>query len=206
MHSLPYSGFYQDDSFADESQAAISSHPESQPGPTMVPLAQSPSSPTSFASLSAVDPSMIDMISLPSHLCLLTDRLCLSSGPSVSSIPTPPRPDAPVVLSAMTPDKVLKLLHRSNTSPPSVRPCDTPNNPTLRLIGLWMRFIRLWVVSSFGITGTSYRSVEMVNGSTVANFLPLLNPLLLSKAKHGQSLDCTHYLYLDAVCVDVSFH
>ncbi len=49
--------FIEDDSSADESQVSISSNPESQPGPTVVPLVQPSSSPTSVAALSPADPS-----------------------------------------------------------------------------------------------------------------------------------------------------
>ncbi len=51
---------------------------------------------------------------------------------------------------------------------------------TLRHIGLRRKFIGLWVVKSFGITSTSYRSVGMVYGSTAANFPCFLVPLLPS--------------------------
>jgi hypothetical protein len=78
---------------------------------------------------------------------------------------------------------------------------------TLRCIGLRRKFIGLWVVKIFGITSTSYRLVGMLDGLTVASLPPSLGSFAtIPKVKHDQSLDHTHYLYLDAVHVSCGCH
>jgi hypothetical protein len=94
---------------------------------TAVPLKPPPSA-TFVVALSHPDASTIDMSTLSSHLRSLVDKVCPSSGPPFPPVPGPPSSVALVLLSTMTQDKVLKLLHHSTSSPPAVCPCDTPNN------------------------------------------------------------------------------
>ncbi len=111
----------------DLSAMDLSSNAAPPTGPTMVPP-EPPPSPMSVAALSHPDASTINMSTLSSHLCSLAYKVCPSSGPPIPPVPGPPSPVAPVLLSTMNQDEVLKLLLHSTSSPPAVRPCDTPNN------------------------------------------------------------------------------
>jgi hypothetical protein len=124
--------FIKDDSSANRSSMDVSSNAAPPTNPTAVPL-KPPPSPTYVVTLSHPDASTIDMSTLSSHLCSLADKVCPSSGPPIPPVPGPPSPVAPVLLSTMTRDKFLKLLHHSTSSPPAIRLCDTPKNSDTKM-------------------------------------------------------------------------
>jgi hypothetical protein len=117
--------FIEDDSSANGSPNDVSSNAAPPTSSTAVPL-KPPHSLMSVVTLSHPGVLTIDMSTLSSQLCSLADNVCPSSGPPIPPIPGPHSPVVPVLLSIMTRDKVLKLLHHSTSSPPAVRPCDTP--------------------------------------------------------------------------------
>jgi hypothetical protein len=116
----------------DSSAMGVSSSAAPLTDPTVVPL-EPPPSPMSVAALSHPDALTIDLSTLSSHLCSLADKVCLSSDPPIPPIPGPPSLVAPLLLSTMTQDEVLKLLHHPTSSPPAVRPCNTPNHSNTKM-------------------------------------------------------------------------
>ncbi len=197
--------FIEDDSSAHGSPMDISSNAAPLTSPTAVPL-ELPPSPTFVAALPHHDTLPINMSTLSSHLCSLANKVCPSSGPPIPPVPGPPSPAVPVLLSTMTQDKVLKLLHHSTSSPPAVCPCDTPNNSDTKTH---------WTLEEIHCTMgcqkyRNYRHILQVSrdGEWVNSgiFPPSLGSFAtIPKAKYGQSLDRTQYLYLDAVQMDVAF-
>jgi hypothetical protein len=128
------------------------------------------------------------------------------AGPPIPPVPSPPSLVAPVLLSTMTQDKVLKLLHRSTSSPPVVHPCDTPNNSNTKMHWTSREIHRAMGCQKF----QNYRHILQVSwdGEWVdgGKFPPSLASFAtIPKAKRGQSLNCTRYLYLDAVHMDIAF-
>ncbi len=174
-------------------------------GPTAVPP-EPPPSPMSGAALLHLDVLTIDVSTLSSHLRSLADKVCPSSGPPIPPIPGPPSPVALVLLSTMTCNGVLKLLHHSTSSPPADRPYDTPNNSNTKTHWTLEEIHCAMGCQKF----QNYRNILQVSrdGEWVdgGKFPPSLGSFAtIPKAKRGQSLDRTRYLYLDAVHMDIAF-
>ncbi len=79
--------------------------------------------------LPKVQPFSVDVITtISKHLKLLLD--CLSGivvSPSPNSSPPDSNPVAPKLFSSLSPNKVVRLVHRPGLSPPPVHPCDQSN-------------------------------------------------------------------------------
>jgi hypothetical protein len=69
-----------------------------------------------------------NIATITQHLKLLLDRLSrIAASPSPNSSPQDSRPLAPKLLSSLSPDEVIRLVHRPGSSPLPVRPCDRSN-------------------------------------------------------------------------------
>jgi hypothetical protein len=142
-----------------------------------------------------------------SHLLTRPHSTCLpclnpSPGLLVSPYPAPPHHMAPVLLSTITCDEILKLLHHS----PAVCPCDTPNNSDTKTH--WSAEEIHWALGCQNFW--NYKHILQVSwdGAWVdgGEFPPSLGSFAtIPKAKRGQSLDHTCYLYLDAVHLNITF-
>jgi hypothetical protein len=183
----------------------VSSNVAPPTNPTAVPLKPPPSL-TSIAALSHPDALTIDMFTLSTHLRSLADKVCPSFRPPIPSVSGPPSLVAPVLLSTMTRDEVLKLLHHSTSSPPVVRPCDTPNYSNTKTHWTSEKIHQAIGCQKF----QKYRHILQVSrdGEWVdgGKFCPSLGSFAtIPKPKRGHSLDCMQYLYLDAVHLDITF-
>ena len=127
---------------------------------------------------SPTSPSVIDMQHLSSTIQSLMDAVQRFT----SSLPPAPLPTSPLVvdppiappslvdadalpsprlLSTMSFDDILHLVHHPDTSFPSVRPCDTSNASVKRRIGRRRNSTAPWAVANFEITSISFKSAVM---------------------------------------------
>jgi hypothetical protein len=66
-----------------------------------------------------------DIATITQHLKLLSDRLSgIAASSSLDSSPQDSGPVAPKLLSSLSPNEVVHLVHPLGSSPPPVRPCD----------------------------------------------------------------------------------
>jgi hypothetical protein len=69
-----------------------------------------------------------DIATITQHLKLLSDWLSgIAASPSPDSSPQDSRPVAPKLLSSLSPNEVIRLVHHPGSSPLPVRPCDWSN-------------------------------------------------------------------------------
>jgi hypothetical protein len=124
-----------------------------------------------------------------------------------SSLPGPPvdafHPPL-VVFSTMSRDKVLHFVHDNGTSLPAIQPCDTPNNSNTKTHWSAEELHRTMGCRKF----QNYKHILQVSrdGQWLdgGEFPPSLGSFAtIPKAKHGQPLACTCYLYLDAVHMNI---
>ena len=72
--------------------------------------------------------------SISQHLKLLLDCLSgLADSPSPASAPLALEPVAPKLLSSLSPDEVVRLVHRLGSLPPLVRPCNRSNGSNTKM-------------------------------------------------------------------------
>ncbi len=124
------------------------------------------------------------------------------------SPPTREPTDSPTtrLLSTMTSKEITRLLHHPGTTFPSVRPCDTENSSDTkthwsveelhRIMGCrkFRNYKHLLQVSRDG---------KWVDGGESPSSLG--SYATIPKAKRGGTLDCTRYLYLNAVHMHIAF-
>ncbi len=148
-----------------------------------------------------------DIATITQHLKLLSDHLSgITASPSPDSSPQDSGPMAPKLLSSLSPDKVVRLVHRPGSSPPPVRPYDRSNGSD---------------------TKTHWTSEELHHAlgcRRFRNYKHILQtslygkwidggefPLLLStyttmpKAPCGSAIDCKKSFFLDIVHVNIAF-
>jgi hypothetical protein len=168
--------------------------------------------------VSPPSPLRQDFDSVSAQLCSLADAvasLLPSCPPSTDSVPSS-LPDAmpapvdplpsPVLLSTMTRDKIVSLVHHPNSTLPPVCPCDTANASDSKThwsaeelhqtMGCrkFCNYKHLLQVSSGG---------QWIDGG---EFPPSLGSFAtIPKAKRGQPLDQTVYRFLNAVYMDIAF-
>jgi hypothetical protein len=138
----------------------------------------------------------------------LWDSWANDTTPLTALIPTATSTNTPalVLLSSMSMEEIVSLVHHDGSALPSVRPCDTANESDSKMhwtaeeihrtMGYWKfrNYRHLLLVSS---------SSEWVDGGEFPSSLGSF--AIFPKAKHGLLLDCTRYRYLDVVHMDIMF-
>jgi hypothetical protein len=137
-----------------------------------------------------------------------------SSGVNVTPSPVSvdnPGPDSnntPVsrLLSTMSHEEIMHLIHHPCTSFPSIQPCDTANASNTKTHWILEELHRIMGCRKF----RNYKHLlqvswdgEWVDGGKFPSSLG--SYATIPKAKRGGALDCTKYCYLDAVHMDIAF-
>ena len=112
----------------------------------------------------------------------------------------------PRLLSTMSRDDVLRLVHHEGTSLPSIRPCDTANSSDKKTHWSAEELHRTMGCRKF----RNYKHLIQVSrdGTWVdgGEFPPSLGSFAtIPKSNKGKALDQTRYKFLDAVHVDIAF-
>ncbi len=147
-----------------------------------------------------------DIASISQHLKLLSDCLSgLADSPSPVSPPAP-EPVAPKLLSSLSPDEVVWLVHRPGSSPPPVRPCNRSNGSDTKMHRTSEELHRALGCRRF----RNYRHIiqtsldgEWVDGGKFP--LSLGSYTTIPKAPRGGSIDWEKSFFLDVVHVDIAF-
>jgi hypothetical protein len=180
--------------------------------PVVLPPSQEPLPGPISPPLDAQSPP--DMLTLTSHLRTLVDQV-LNSAPSDNhSAVTPsstsdssqlPQPPMPTLLSTMSCNEVMKHIHHGGSTPPAVCPWNTSYRSDTKLRWSLEELHRIMGCRKF----QNYKHIIQVSrdGEWVNNgkFPPSLGSFAtIPKARQGKPLNCTNYLYLDAVHMDIA--
>ncbi len=154
----------------------------------------------------------LDLALVTAQLNSLTEAIKTLSSPTPSpalpvNSPSPFNPPSMgVLLSTMSRDEVLHLLHHDSTSLPAVCPCNTANNSNTKTHCSAKELHRIMGCQKF----RNYKQIlqvsrdgEWVDGGEFTSSLGSF--ATIPKAKQGLPLDRTHYWYLDAVHMDIVF-
>ena len=160
------------------------------------------------ASLPKVHPfSADDIATITQHLKLLSDHLCrIAASSSLDSSPQDSGPVAPKLLSSLSPDKVVRLVHRPGSLLPPVCPCNRSNvldskthwtSEELHCALGCRRFRNYKHFLQTSLDG------KWINGGE----LPLLLGAYttIPKAPHGSAINCEQSFFLNIVHVDIAF-
>ena len=154
-------------------------------------------------SVPTVSPSICHLPPQPVASPLLDSNapLVLPSSTSTSDLVTPPKPPPkpPVLLSSMSPDEIIRLLH-------NLCPWDTANASDTKIHWTSEEIHRIMGCRKFRnykhILDVS-RDGEWLDGGEFP--MSLGSYATIPKAKRGQPLDRTDYRYLNAVHMDIAF-
>jgi hypothetical protein len=113
---------------------------------------------------------------------------------------------APRLLSTLSTTDILRLVHHPDTSPPLIRPCDTPNGSDTKTHWSAEELHRITGCSRF----KNYKHLLQTSRDGVwtdSGEFPLAvgSYATIPKAKRGTPIDRTCYRYLDIVHVDIGF-
>ncbi len=148
-----------------------------------------------------------DIVSISQHLKLLSDHLSgFADSPSPASAPLAFEPVAPKLLSSLSPDEVVCLVHRPGSLPLPVRPCNWSNGSNTkthwtleelhRALGC-RQSCNYWHIIQTSLDG------QWVDGG---EFLLLLGSYTtIPKAPRGGSIDREKSFFLDIFHVDIAF-
>jgi hypothetical protein len=158
--------------------------------------------------LPKVHPFLADNIAtISKHLKLLSDRLSgIAISPSPDSSPQDSNPVAPNLLSSLSPDKVVCLVHHPGSLPPPVHPCDRSNGSNTKTHWTLEELHRALGCRQFRnykhILQTSLDG-EWIDGGE----FPLLlgTYTTIPKAPCGGAIDREQSFFLDIVHVDIAF-
>ncbi len=155
-----------------------------------------------------VPPFLADNIaSVSQHLKLLSDCLSgLADPPSPAPAPPEIEPVAPKLLSSLSPDEVVRLVHRPGSSPPPVCPCNWSNGSNTKKHWTLEELHHALECRRF----RNYRHIiqTSLDGEWIdkGEFPLLLGSYMpIPKAPHEGSIDCEKSFFLDIVHVDIAF-
>ena len=121
-----------------------------------------------------------NIATIPKHLKLLSNCLLgIADSSSLNSSPPNSNPVTPKLLSSLSPDEVVRLVHCPGSSPTPVAIGLTV--PTPRLTGLWRSFIALLAAPVSLIRSTSFRPALTANGLMGGSSLYRWVPIQLSQ-------------------------
>jgi hypothetical protein len=158
--------------------------------------------------LPKVNPFSADNIAtITQHLKLLSDHLSgIAASSSLGSSPQDSGPVAPKLLSSLSPNEVVHLVHRPGSLPPLVRPCDWSNGLNTKTHWTSEELHRALGCRRFRnykhILQTSLDG-EWIDGGE----FPLLlgTYTTISKAPRGSAIDRKKSFFLDIVHVNIAF-
>ncbi len=146
-----------------------------------------------------------DIATITQHLKLLLDRLSgIAASSSLDSSPQHSRPVAPKLLSSLSSDKVVRLVHHPGSSPPPVCPCDRSNSSDTKTHWTLEELHRALGCRCFcNYKHILQTSLDGENGGGVP--LSLGTYTTIPKAPHGSTIDREQSFFLDIVHVDIAF-
>jgi hypothetical protein len=157
------------------------------------------------AGVKSLSPDAIATISR--HLqCLSTELLGLSGSPPTDSTPLDPGPVALRLLSSLSHDDVVRLVHCPGSTPPPVRPCDCSNGSNTKTH--WMSEDVHWALGCRRFWNYKHIIQTSLDGQGVdgGEFLMSLGSYAtIPKVACGGPITREQFFFLDHVNVDIAF-